>query len=290
MLNKLGGSKQLGIRLQVMLFLEFEFGRSLSRKLARVLAVLLLSGALSCCVTTTTGGFMVDASEERAATDYIQLALAYFDNRDMPGARRHVNNALDIDNGISDAYMVLAMIFQREGDLDLADSNYQRAISLDKDNSSARNNYAAMLFSQERFRESYEQLERVANDTSYEGRSLVFEGLGRSALRLGRQEEAKAAFQRALQLNENLFIAPLELALIYFDQEDYPRARQYYQNYLTTIAFLQLPHTPGALLAGIQIEGYFQNKEFVENFSLVLSTLYPTSPEYQRFQRLSDAN
>ena len=290
MLNKLGGFKQLGIRLQVMLFLEFEFEKSLSRKLARVLAVLLLSGALSCCVTTTTGGFMADASEERAATDYIQLALAYFDNRDMPGARRHVNNALDIDNGISDAYMVLAMIFQREGDLDLADSNYQRAISLDKDNSSARNNYAAMLFSQERFRESYEQLERVANDTSYEGRSLVFEGLGRSALRLGRQEEAKAAFQRALQLNENLFIAPLELALIYFDQEDYPRARQYYQNYLTAIQFLQLPHTPRALLAGIQIEGYFQNKEFVENFSLVLSTLYPTSPEYQTFQRLSDAN
>ena len=273
-----------------MLFLEFEFEKSLSRKLARVLAVLLLSGALSCCVTTTTGGFMADASEERAATDYIQLALAYFDNRDMPGARRHVNNALDIDNGISDAYMVLAMIFQREGDLDLADSNYQRAISLDKDNASARNNYAAMLFSQERFRESYEQLERVANDTSYEGRSLVFEGLGRSALRLGRQEEAKAAFQRALQLNENLFIAPLELALIYFDQQDYPRARQYYRNYLTTIQFLQLPHTPRALLAGIQIEGYFQNKEFVENFSLVLSTLYPTSPEYQTFQRLSDAN
>ena len=290
MLNKLGGSEQLGIRLQVMLFLKFEFEKSLNRKLARGLAVLLLSGALSCCVTTTTGGFMADASEERAATDYIQLALAYFDNRDMPGARRHVNNALDIDNGISDAYMVLAMIFQREGDLDLADSNYQRAISLDKDNSSARNNYAAMLFSQERFRESYEQLERVANDTSYEGRSLVFEGLGRSALRLGRQEEAKAAFQRALQLNENLFIAPLELALIYFDQEDYPRARQYYQNYLTTIQFLQLPHTPRALLAGIQIEGYFQNKEFVENFSLVLSTLYPTSPEYQVLQRLSDAN
>ena len=59
---------------------------------------------------------MVDASEERAATDYIQLALAYFDNNDMPGARRHVNNALDIDDRISDAYMVLAMVFQREGD------------------------------------------------------------------------------------------------------------------------------------------------------------------------------
>jgi len=233
---------------------------------------------------------MVDASEERAAADYIKLALAYFDNSDMPGARRHVSNALDIDDRISDAYMVLAMIFQREGDLELADSNYQRAIRLDKANSSARNNYAAMLFSHERYQESYEQLEVAANDTGYEGRSLVFEGLGRSALRLDRQEDAKAAFLRALQLNENLFIAPLELALIYFDQEEYLPARQYYQNYLTTIAFLKLPHTPRALLAGIQIEGYFQNHEFVENFSLVLTTLYPTSPEYQVFQRLNDAN
>ena len=269
-----------------MLFLEFGFGKLRSKKLA---GLLLLSIMLSSCVTTT-GSFMVDASEDQAAADYIQLALAYFDNNDMPGARRHVNNALDIDDRISDAYMVLAMIFQREGDLDLADSNFRRSIRLDQDNSSARNNYAAMLFSQERFSESYEQLKSVSNDTDYQGRSLVFEGLGRSALQLGRQDEAEVAFQRALKLNENLYIARLELALIYFDQQDYLSARQYYQNHLTTIQFLQLLHTPRALLAGIQIEDYFQNDEMVENFSLVLSTLYPTSPEYQTLQRLSNAN
>jgi type IV pilus assembly protein PilF len=271
-----------------MLFLGF--GKLLNKKLASVLAALLASSMLSSCVTTTTGGFMADASEERTANDYIQLALAYFDNNDMPGARRHVNNAFDIDNRISDGYMVLAMVFQREGDLDLADSNFLRAISLDQNNFRARNNYATMLFSQERFRESYEQLERVAGDTSYEGRSLVFEGLGRSALRLGGQEDSKAAFQCAPQFNENLFIAPLELALVYFDQENYPLARQYYRSYLITTAFLQLPHTLRALFAGIQIEGYFQNVEFVEKFSLVLTTLYPTSPEFQTVQRLNNAN
>ena len=273
-----------------MLFLEFGFEKLLSKKLASALVILLVSSMLSSCVTATTGGFMADASEERTAADYIQLVLGYFDNNDMPGGRRHVNNALDIDNRITDCYIFLAMVFQSEGDLDLADSNFLRAINLDQDNSRARYNYSAMLFSQEHFRESYEQLERVASDASYKGRSLVFEGLGRSALRLGRQEDAKAAFQRALQLNENLFIAPLELALVYFDQQDYPLARQYYQNYLTTIAFLQLPHTPRALLASNKIEGYFQNVEFVENFSLVLTTRYPTSPEFQTFQRLSDAS
>ena len=73
-------------------------------------------------------------------------------------------------------------------------------------------------------------------------------------------------------------------------QENYPLARQYYLNYLTAIAFLQLPHTLRVLFSGIQIEGYLQNVELVENISLVLTTLYPTPPEFQTFQRLSNAN
>ena len=273
-----------------MMFSELKIEKQLIRKPLAMLAIGLVSLALISCVTTTTGGFTVDASDDQAAADYVQLALAYFDNDDMSGARRHVTNALDIDNRTSDAYMVLAMILQREGDLELADSNFRRAISLNRSNSRARNNYAAMLFSHGRFRESYEQLEVVANDTSYEGRALAFEGLGRSALRLDRKDAARSAFLRALQLNSNLYISALELALLYFEEQDYPRARQFYRNYLTIVEFAQLPHTPRALLASIQIEGHFQNNELVEDFSLVLSTLYPNSPEYQTFRELSDAN
>tara|TARA_R110002073_G_scaffold330667_2_gene514652 strand:- start:924 stop:1745 length:822 start_codon:yes stop_codon:yes gene_type:complete len=273
-----------------MMFLEFPAGELLTRKSISVLAIGLISLMLTACVTTTTGGFRVDASDDQAAADYVQLALAYFDNNDMPGARRHINNALNISDRTSDAFMVLAMIFEREGDLELADENFRKAISLDRENSRARNNYAAMLFSHGRFQDSYEQLEVVADDTSYEGRALAFEGLGRSAIRLGRQEEARDAFLRALQLNSNLHISALELALLYFEQQDYVRALQYYRSYLTIVEFAQLPHTPRALLAGIEIEGHFQNEELVENFTRVLTTLYPSSPEHQVFKELNDAN
>ncbi|MEX0964798.1 MAG: type IV pilus biogenesis/stability protein PilW [Pseudohongiellaceae bacterium] len=273
-----------------MKFLDLGIEKLLTTKLVPVLAIGLTSLLLTSCVTTTTGGFMVDASEEQAAADYIQLALAYYDNDDMVGARRHVNNALNINDRTSAAYMVLAMIFQREGDIELADSNFRRAISLNQENTRARNNYAALLFSQGRYQESYEQLTVVANDTSYEGRALAFEGLGRSALRLNRQQDAIAAFQRALQLNANLYISALELSLIYFGEQDYLRARQYYRSYLTIAEFSQIPHSPKALLTGIQIEGHFQNEQFVENFALVLSTLYPDSPENLIYQGLSDAN
>ena len=242
------------------------------------------------CVTTTTGGFNVEASDEQAVSDYVQLAVGYYDAGDMAGARRNINNALRLDSRNSNAYNVLALIFQTEGDLDLAEENFQRAISLDRDNSRARNNYAALLFTADRYREAYEQLQRVTQDVNYEGRAIAFENLGRAALRLGRTDDAVIAFRRALQINSNLYISALELAIIEADRSDWQSARSYFQQYMTTANFYNIAHTPRALLAGIQIEQQFQNTDLVQRFGLILSTLYQDSPEYILYQRMSDAN
>lgn len=248
----------------------------------------LLGIALSACVTTTTGGFNTVASEEQAIEDYINLAAGYFDADDMAGARRNVNNALRLDNRNSDAYTVLAMVFQREGDLDIAADNFRRAISLDSKNSRARNNYAALLFNQKDYRAAYEQLEQVVVDSAYEGRATAFENLGRSALMLDKKPEAAVAFQRALQLNSNLYLSSLELARIRFDEGNWQAARLAFNQYLTTVAFYNLPHSPKALLAGILIEGKFQNQKIVKDFSLLLTTLYQDSPEYQAYQAIQN--
>ena len=109
---------------------------------------------LSSCVTTESGGFTPDASDEEALQDYIQLAIAYYDDNDMAGARRHINNALAIDSRNSEIHNVLALVYQREGDLDLADQTFRRAISYDATNSRARNNYGAFLFSEERYEDA----------------------------------------------------------------------------------------------------------------------------------------
>ncbi len=261
-----------------------------TNKFISLCAAMLATALLTSCVTTTTGGFNVEASDEQALQDYVQLAIGYYDADDLIGARRHLNNALEINDRHADIYTVLALILQREGDLELAEENFRRAISLDRNNSRARNNYAVLLFSLERYRDAYDQLERVANDSGYEGRAIAFENLGRSALRLERLQDAEYAFERALQINGNLYVAALELARLKFDNQDWNGARQNYRQYLTNVEFYSIPHSPRALLAGIQIEGRFQNQEIVNNFSLILRTLYQDSPEYQAYQRLNNAH
>ncbi|MBQ12991.1 MAG: type IV pilus biogenesis/stability protein PilW [Gammaproteobacteria bacterium] len=259
-------------------------------KFISVNAVLALMCLLPACVTTTTGGFNVAASDEQALQDYIQLATAYYDANDMTGARRHVSSAMAIDDSNSDIYTILALILQREGDLELAEDNFQRAISLNRDNSRARNNYGVYLFGQDRFSEAYDQLERVANDTNYVGRAFAFENLGRSALRLDRMDDAESAFMRALQLDANLYVSALELSQIRFDRQNWNSARQSYQQFLTILDFYNIAHTPRSLWIGIQIERIFQNSQLVNDFSLLLSTLYQDSPEYQLYRRSSNGN
>ena len=273
-----------------MTFITVEQAGLCSGRVSRFLVVAFAACLLTSCITTTTGGFNVKPSEEQALQDYIQLAIAYYDANDLTGARRHVNNAMDLNDRHTDVYTMLALIFQREGDFAEAEVNFRRAISLDRNNSRARNNYAVLLFRMERFEEAYEQLELVTADSNYEGRAIAFENLGRAAQRAGRRSDAETAFLRALQLNANLYVSSLELALLRFENRDWSGARQSFQQYLTTVDFYNIPHTPRALLAGIQIEGRFLNSEMVNNFSLILSTLYQDSPEFETYQRLTNAN
>jgi len=242
---------------------------------------------VSACVTTTTGGFNTEPSDERAVRDFVQLATGYFEAGDMNAARRNVNNALAIDDRSSEAYNVLALVLQREGDRELAHETFQRALALDESNSQARNNYAAFLYDIGEFEQSYQQLETVANDTTYESRDRAFVNLGVSALRTSRPERAEYAFERALQLNSNAYPASLEMAQIKFEQGEFAQAMNYYKQYVTSSQFFNVVQTPRSLLLGIQLERRFDNEEGAAIYAVMLESLYRDSVEFQQYLNLN---
>jgi type IV pilus assembly protein PilF len=269
---------------------SIQVSRNKFASLRAVLCVLLTGLMLTGCITTTTGGFASTASDERAVEDYVNLAVGYYDANDMAGARRNISNALDIDDRSSTIYNILALVLQKEGDIELAQKTFERAISLDSNNSRARNNYAALLFSLQKFEDAFDQLDQVVSDSMYEGRAIAFENLGRSALMVDKVSEAKNAFQRALQLNSNLYLSALELAIIRLDENDMGGARAAFNQYLTIVGFYKITHPPKALLAGIQIESSFENQVLVDEFSMLLLTLYQDTPEFKVYQEFSNAN
>ena len=242
---------------------------------------------LSACVTETTNPvFNVERSDEEALENYLQLAIGYLDQDDLPSAKRHLQNAANIDPDSSEMFGVWGLIYTREGEMDLADQYFRRSLRLDEGNSKVRNNYAAFLFAQRRPEDAYEQLERVVSDTEYDRRPQAFENMGVAALQLDRLEDAERAFSRAIQLNPNQLRSTLELTSINLDRGDVLQARAYWRSYLTLIQFYNRGHNPRSLLVGAQLEQALKNEDNALQYGEILRTNFPESPEYQAFQQL----
>ena len=127
--------------------------------------------------------------------------------------------------------------------------NYiQLAVRLDQDDTGARNNFAALLFSMGNHDNACAELSTVAQDAMYEGRAMAFGNLVRRAVSLNRLEKTEVAFPRALQLNSNLYTSSVKLALLSLQRGDWPGSRQTFRQYLTTTESCSLPHTSRALL------------------------------------------
>ena len=243
---------------------------------------LLLSLLLSGCVTETNGGFNVDASDERALEDYLQLGMGYLEQGDLANARRHLNNAMAINSKNSDVYGVWGLLHSREGDVELADNSFKQALRIDSKNSRARNNYAAFLFSNEKFKEAYEQLEIVVEDTAYSARPQAFENMGLSALRLNEPDDAEYAFTRAVQLNSNQLRSTLELAELNINKGNTAQARAYHDGFMTLISFYNIEPSAQSLWVGIQLEnGSKKSREYAE----LLQQKYPNTTEYKLYQQ-----
>ena len=231
------------------------------------------------CVTTTTGGFEPEVSLKQAVIDYSRLAQAYLEAGDLASARRHANNALAIDSDAAASIEALALVAQREGDDELADELFRRALRAEPEASRIRNNYAAALFAEGRLDEARTQLRRVVADTAYEGRAQSYENLGLVALQMQSSEQAREAFTRAQQLDDSLVQSALELGILNIEQQNWDAARVQFERYLAARETRGLSdtvnHSAAALLAGRALALQAGDEAAAATWERALRTLYP---------------
>lgn len=244
----------------------------------KICFVALTLNTLSACVTTIESS-QIKADPDKALENHIQLALGYLqnDNRDL--ARFHLNKALEYDKNSPGANNGMAVLYQLEGEKQLAEKYFKTALRADRKFSQARFNYGNFLYQQKRYDEAYEQFEMAAEDLNYERRDLALYSVGRAALQLDNVERAEAALQHSLKLNPKLNLAMVELAEISFNKEDYVSAKKYIDQYATISR-----HSPRTLWLGIRIERIFGNKDKEASYALQLKNLHPYSKEYLEYK------
>ena len=253
---------------------------SIPRSFGRVGVVALLA-LLVGCISTTEGGFTDEYSPEKALESRVELARQYIGEGNWEDAKRNLAIAADIDDENPEVYEAFALVYQSTGETELAEESFKKAISLGKNFSRARNNYAAFLFSQQRFEEAETQLEYVIQDTLYTGRPQAFINLGLCRLQTFDPQGAEEAFVRALSMDRHNLIALLELAQLRFEAKDYETAEKYYATYRKRAA----RQSSRSLWLGVRIARATGDQNSESSYALALRNLYPDSEEYQAYQR-----
>lgn len=246
----------------------------------RALAMSLVVLLAACSVQEFPNDHKVDPVA--GARDRVAIAAEYLQKGDSERALTHLRKALELDEKSAEAHNLMAILLERESDPKGADKHYRRAIKLRKDFSQAQNNYGVFLFKRGEYKAAAEHFELAASDIGYPMRAAAFEGLGRTSMKLKDPERAEKAFQRALRVDSNMPGVSLELADLYFEQQNLDAARAYYQR------FLQLTEsqsqTPRSLWLGIRIERRFGDRDALASYELALKRLYPESPEYKAYK------
>lgn len=239
----------------------------------RLLVVLAFSALLSACVTEVTNPQNQPASKEKQVQTLVDLGIGYIRNGEYARAKDNLNRALSLNPNSSKVHNAFGLVFQLEGENDLADMHFRTAAN-DKTYTRAINNYGAFLYSQGRFREAIDQLKIAGEDQFYQNRPQVYENLGVAYTQLGEISNAEASFIRATQLNPNQGRALLEMSEIRYQQQNYVEAQDYYRRHVASSS-----QSSRSLWVCIRIARVFSNENDEASCSLRLRNIFPASKE-----------
>lgn len=252
------------------------------KKLTLLLVLLVCAG----CVTTNETVFTNQESPDLALKKRVELARAYIGQGNWENAKRNLKLAADIDPKNAEVYEAFALVYQSTGELDAAEENFRKSLSLNGSLSRARNNYAAFLFAQGRFAEAEKELEIVVRDTLYSGRPQAFTNLGLCRVRLQKNDAAIEALERALTMEQRNPLALFTLAELYYERQSFAQAQQFYQAYRRVV---RTP-TAAALWLGIRLARSLDLSDERASLELALYNMYPNSAEAKAAKSLTDSS
>jgi type IV pilus assembly protein PilF len=247
--------------------------------------MLLLALSVTGCVTNTDSRFAREADRDKAVKNYVQLATAYIGQDNIERARNHLDRALELSPDNPGALAAKGLIYQREGEPELAERSFKDALSSDPGYTRGRVYYGAYLYGQQRFEEARDQFLAASRDTGYAERASVFFNLGLTEERIGNLEGAVTAYRRAVELSRGDARSLLALSRTLVESGDYRAASRHYSR-LTNLMQRNknLRHSPESLYTGIRIAHHVGDRNQASSLGLQLKNNFPNSVEYQQYR------
>ena len=241
----------------------------------RLSLAVLVAVSLAACVAVN--GKRVDKDEVVAIN--LKLAESYYARGKFAIAEENLKKVLEYEPDNIAANSLLAIVYQREGRSEDADSQFNDTLDLVEENSiefaEVSNNYAVFLCQQGKWSEAESYFEDAIDVDDYPGRDAALENAGTCALEARDYRKAEAFFIKALQLNPKLSRSSLGLAKARVALHDWPGAEKALADfhaqsrpvaeslYLAVLTSRQLGKKAAALKYRQQLQALFPDSEYL---------------------------
>jgi type IV pilus assembly protein PilF len=263
---------------------------SVSRLFRGALAALLLAAALAGCQTSSTtanepipdsGSLKGEATEPRnRAKIHTELGAAYFERGNMAVALEHLRTATTADPNYALAYSMLGLVYADLKENKLAQSNFERALSLSPNDPDINHNFGGFLCRTGREDESIKYFMQAVSNPLYTQPWRSYSAAGLCMLNKNKVKEAEEYFQRALRLDADDPTALLSMAQIRYRQGNLEEARKLVLRFNKIV-----PPNAESLWLALRVERKLGERNAEAGYANQLRRRFVNSREYQLLQR-----
>lgn len=217
---------------------------------------------------------------QRRARIRLQLAVGYYEQRQMGVALDEIRQALAADPAFAEAYVMRALIYMDMGEGKLAEENFVQAIKLSPNNPDFNNNYGWFLCQNGKEKESIAYFDAALKNRTYQSPGKALNNAGICSMKLKNKAAAERYFSQAFQYDPGNPTTNSNLARIYYEQGDYERARFYIGRVMKSDVM-----TADVLWLAIKIERKLGDRTAESSLATQLRRRHGGSAEFAAYQR-----
>lgn len=218
-----------------------------------------------------------------AARTNVSLGRAYLQQGQFRTALDHLEKALALDPKSTDGHTVIAILYEKIGQDDDAQTHYKRAVELAPKSGDTNNNYGAYLCRHQRYEEADDAFSKALADPFYTTPAIAWSNRGACAANWGRNDLAEESLRHALENDPTLTEPLLRLAGISSSKGYFMKARAFMQRYESAAKV-----TAGSLALGMKIEQSLGDARAESDYKKRLVAEFPDSPEAQQIREAND--
>ena len=243
-----------------------------------VLCLLLLSG----CVTSQPVDPDAKTDARKAAESNTQLGLEYMNRGQLEVALGKLKKAIKDDPDYAPGHTVLAILYERLGEYELAGKHYLLAVRADPKSGDVNNNYGIYLCQTGKEQEAISHLLKALDDPFYSSPEVALTNAGSCAMRNDKLADADKYLRSALKYAPKFPDALLSMAELNYQQNNHLGSRAFLQRFEAVTV-----QTAESLFLGYEIETALRDEKSARQYLSLLKSKFPESKEADKARRIN---